>query len=219
MYFRLEVDQISHGRNVYALMDFIGALGGVSDLLLQILGWIFGGYAAFHSGFATLAALYKVKSNGPSIMLPSRKNSSEDPDLHKLKIAQGTRVLLYFLQSPLGCLCRPCKKPVHDQYLQVLDAGGERKDEEFDVAHMITTLRDLRFEVDLLREKTNTKDDPDFKRNPRDVLDLDELGEEDEAVKLADSKNDNEKQSTDAIPLVAAGETRPLGSADIGIVS
>lgn len=34
MYFRLEVDQISHTRNVYALMDFIGALGGVSDLLL-----------------------------------------------------------------------------------------------------------------------------------------------------------------------------------------
>jgi len=34
MYFRLEVDQVSHARNVYALMDFIGALGGVSDLLL-----------------------------------------------------------------------------------------------------------------------------------------------------------------------------------------
>jgi hypothetical protein len=57
----------------------------------------------------------------------------------------------------------------------VLEAGTERKEEEFDIARMIATMRDLRFEVDLLREKTNTKDDPDFKVNPQDVLDLDEI--------------------------------------------
>ena len=112
----------------------------------------------------------------------------------------------HFLQSPVGICCRPCRKPVHERYLQVLEAGGERKEEEFDVAHMITTLRDLRFEVDLLREKTQTVDDPAFSRNPQNILDLDALGEEEnegDAAKLGDTKNDNEKQSTDAMPLVA----------------
>jgi hypothetical protein len=117
MYFRLQIDQISHGRNVFTLMDFIGTLGGVSGLLLEILGWVFGGYATFHSGFATLAALYKVKQNGPSIFLPTKKVSTENPDLVKLKIPQSTKILLFFLQSPCGCLFRPFKKPIHDQYL------------------------------------------------------------------------------------------------------
>jgi hypothetical protein len=114
MYFRLEVDQVSHARNVYALMDFIGALGGVSDLLLQILGWIFGGYAAFHSGLATLAALYKVRHGGGSLFLPSKRNDPAKPEEEKIKVALRTRVFLYFLQAPLGCLCAPCKKPRHD---------------------------------------------------------------------------------------------------------
>lgn len=34
MYFRLEVDQISHGRDVYDFMDFIGDLGGVPAIML-----------------------------------------------------------------------------------------------------------------------------------------------------------------------------------------
>jgi hypothetical protein len=39
---------------------------------------------------------------------------------------------------------------------------------------MITTIRDLRFEVDLLKEKTITRDDPDFKKlNQADLIDLD----------------------------------------------
>lgn len=213
MYFRLEVDQVSHARNVYTMMDFIGALGGVSDLLLQILGWIFGGYAAFYSGVATLSALYRVKENGTSIFLPSKQNKAVDPDLAKIKVSQSTRVFLFFLQGPLGCLCGPCKKPVHDQYLKVLEAGGERKEEEFDIALIVTTLRDLRFEVDVLRDKTNTKDDPDFKRNPRDLLDLAELGEKEEEGKLNDTKNDNEKQSNDTNHL--AGAKVGLGGADL----
>lgn len=65
MYFRLEVDQVSHGRVVYSIMDFIGDLGGVPDLLLQICGWILGGWAAFSSSWATISHLYKVRNTGP----------------------------------------------------------------------------------------------------------------------------------------------------------
>jgi len=91
--------------------------------------------------------------------------------------------------------------------MQLLEAGGERKEEEFDVAHMITTLRDLRHEVDLLREKTGTAEDPAFARNPKNLLDFDTLAEEDDEPRLADSKNDNEKQSIDAIPLVVGAKS------------
>jgi hypothetical protein len=34
MYFRLEVDEIKHGKQVFTSMDFIGSLGGVSEFML-----------------------------------------------------------------------------------------------------------------------------------------------------------------------------------------
>jgi hypothetical protein len=60
MYFRLAVDQISHTRDVYFFMNFIGDLGGVERILLKVFGWILGGYAAFHSSLMTVRALYKL---------------------------------------------------------------------------------------------------------------------------------------------------------------
>jgi len=100
--------------------------------------------------------LYSVRHSGASIFLPSKRNDPAHPEKEKIKVALKTRVFLYFLQAPLGCLCGPCKKPVHDKYLAVLEAGTERKEEEFDIAEMIGTMRALKFEVALLRQKTNT---------------------------------------------------------------
>lgn len=114
MYFRLDVDQVSHGRVVYGLMDFIGSLGGVSNLLLQIVGWVFGGYAAFHSSTATLAALYKVRSSATSLFKKSKQNDPAEPTVNKIKVSQSTRIFLFLLSSPLGCLFKLCAKSKHE---------------------------------------------------------------------------------------------------------
>jgi hypothetical protein len=57
---------------VYNLMDFIGDLGGVKDILLQIAGWIIGSYAAFHSSWSTISALYRVKLPEGNIFMESK---------------------------------------------------------------------------------------------------------------------------------------------------
>lgn len=67
MYFRLQVDQLTHSREVYNFMSFIGDLGGVQGILLQICGWVIGGYASFHSIFSTVSALYFFKSSNEPI--------------------------------------------------------------------------------------------------------------------------------------------------------
>ena len=54
-------------------MDFFGALGGVSRVLLSICGIFYGGYANFWSAFALNGLLYKVKSN-KEIFRISKKN-------------------------------------------------------------------------------------------------------------------------------------------------
>ena len=58
-------------------------------------------------------------------------------------------------------------------------------------------MRDLRFEVDLLKEKGGCKDDPDFQKiNPANYIDFNELmeeeGKEEKTVLLKDSESQNE---------------------------
>jgi hypothetical protein len=94
MWYRLEVDQITHGRVVYNFMDFIGDLGGVPAIMLQLAGWVIGSYSAFHASFATMSALYKVKSI-EKIFLDSKQNDTTTPELQKLKLALGTRIFVW----------------------------------------------------------------------------------------------------------------------------
>jgi len=88
-------------------MDFIGTLGGVTDIMLQILGWILGGYAVFHSTFATVSALYRVKSPSKKVFLESKQNDPSKPDLRKIKLSLCDRLRIYFTSdftfSPICC--------------------------------------------------------------------------------------------------------------------
>lgn len=62
VYFRLDTDQVTHHRKVFAIMDFFGALGGVERILLKVCGLFYGGFANFEALFETNGQLYKVKS-------------------------------------------------------------------------------------------------------------------------------------------------------------
>mmetsp|Transcript_41931 Transcript_41931/g.64188 ORF Transcript_41931/g.64188 Transcript_41931/m.64188 type:complete len:140 (-) Transcript_41931:166-585(-) len=133
-------------------MDFIGTLGGVTDILLQILGWVLGGYAVFHSTFATVAALYKVKSKS-KIFKDSKANDPSRPDLQKMKLTLAQRIRVYltrdFTFSPLCCCL---KNKLQDEYNDILDVGCERMEEEMDIYNIIKKQRSLQFEINQLKE-------------------------------------------------------------------
>jgi len=67
LWFRLEVDQITHKRVVMNFMDWVGSMGGVTRVLLKIIGFFFGGYAAFNSLYFTVASYYLIKSEDKRI--------------------------------------------------------------------------------------------------------------------------------------------------------
>jgi hypothetical protein len=90
-------------------MDFIGDIGGVTGIMLQICGWILGGYAAFHSAFMTMSALYKVKKNGSNPFEKSKKDSDDNGDVHKIKLSLRTRIYLYLLTTPVKYVISCCK--------------------------------------------------------------------------------------------------------------
>ena len=105
IYFRLEVDQINHERVVFAFMDWLGALGGVPDILMMLAGIFVGGYTVFNSTFFTIAGLYRVRSES-TLYKPSRKNDESKPKDQKIKLDLGMRCCLYiYTESFLHYFC------------------------------------------------------------------------------------------------------------------
>jgi hypothetical protein len=77
-------------------MDFIGDLGGVPAIMLQLCGWVVGSYSAFHASFAIISALYTVKnSDKENIFLETEENDPNTPDTHKIRLHLCTRYFLW----------------------------------------------------------------------------------------------------------------------------
>ena len=49
MYFRIDIDEIRHTRIVFEFMDWLGAIGGVAEILFQISYVFLGSWLSFNS--------------------------------------------------------------------------------------------------------------------------------------------------------------------------
>lgn len=58
VYFRLDSDQIMHTRTVFDFMDWLGALGGVPDVLLFLIGFFLVSYSEFHAKIQIINDMY-----------------------------------------------------------------------------------------------------------------------------------------------------------------
>lgn len=58
MYFRIDIEKIEHSRQVYRLMDWLGDVGGVGDVLSFGFMLFFGGYLSFNQEVCTMKSLY-----------------------------------------------------------------------------------------------------------------------------------------------------------------
>ena len=54
MYWRVDVDKMSHSRDVYTLMDYLGDVGGIPDVLKFGLMFLFGNYITFVKDLSTM---------------------------------------------------------------------------------------------------------------------------------------------------------------------
>lgn len=63
MYFRLKTDSITHARNVFSMMDWLGSIGGIRDILLEAIVIFFGGYIQFNATLQTFGRLCVPKDS------------------------------------------------------------------------------------------------------------------------------------------------------------
>ena len=58
MYWRVDVDKMEHSREVYTLMDYLGDVGGIPDVIMFTLMLLFGHYINFIKELSTMQSLY-----------------------------------------------------------------------------------------------------------------------------------------------------------------
>ena len=58
MYFRIDSDQIEHTRIVYKFIDFLGDMGGITEILVCGILWVVGGYLNFNSSIEIMSSMY-----------------------------------------------------------------------------------------------------------------------------------------------------------------
>ena len=66
MYFRIKVDTIRHERRVFSISDWLGSIGGIKTILLDLFIIFFGSFSQFNAVIATFNSyiLYKQSKFG-----------------------------------------------------------------------------------------------------------------------------------------------------------
>lgn len=111
MYFRIKTDQIQHTRIVFNIMNWLGSIGGIKELLISFVCFIFGGFAEFN-GFIQILNVLCVnqasdgqfensRSSFASIKIPEEEDQI-------MNMSTKDRIKVYFM-SQYKCLNSCCK--------------------------------------------------------------------------------------------------------------
>ena len=143
IYFRLEIDEIIHYRDVGTFFDWLEAIGGIPEILKLLFNLVIGTYLTFHSTMMNLKTLYKVESEQAVFKKDEKYSSGETSNEQLISLSFIERFWLYFFTEsnvrPL-CLCRSKKM---QKYVEVYDKGVSKMEEEYDMLNFAQSKRDI----------------------------------------------------------------------------
>lgn len=68
-----------------------------------------------------------------------------------------------------------CRNDLHVRYLDIVEQGQERKEEEFDLYNIIKESKDLKYEMEVLKIKMDVVEDAIFNEiNSNELINLEE---------------------------------------------
>ena len=82
IYFRIDTDKYNHTRYVFALIDWLGDVGGIGDVLKFFFIMFCGGYLSFNCSLMTMLSLYKTTHDH------ANKDRNHSDDSHKFSDAE-----------------------------------------------------------------------------------------------------------------------------------
>lgn len=141
--------------------------------MLQVAGWVLGGYAAFHQAYATMTVLYKVRrpESEQQIFTNSKREEQIEPNIENITLPLCQRIKLYFHDA---CCCFTCccsLSKAQAKQLKIIKDCQARIEEEFDIARLIEKQRDALYDLQLIKEKLEIQNDSMFtKVNPLGIV-------------------------------------------------
>ena len=165
VWFRLDIDEVVHTREVYQFLDWMGDVGGCRDIMMAFFAIVFGGYVNFTSNIETMLHLYSKEAlyrtdcsnNLPhppddesdkdsTVKVDDHEKSSENLKTHlsvhnfsDLTISGYTRIKVYIF-STFGCMNFSCNKEMK-KLSDKIDASIEQQDADFDIKNIIVELK------------------------------------------------------------------------------
>ena len=92
MYFRIKADTIIHSRAVFTIMEWLGSVGGVEDILMDMFCFIFGGYCQYNSIIETFDHLSR------SLDIKGYNNDFHIDRDRVVKTTQCERIQMYLIE-------------------------------------------------------------------------------------------------------------------------
>ena len=162
LWFRLDVDEIVHAREIYQFLDWMGDVGGCKDILMAFFAIIFGGYINFTSDVETMLHMYSKESLYRSDSINTLPRGSQDrtgngpddaednsDDLSNVEengapkkhlsvdnfsdvTIDGSTRIKIYIYSTFGCLNMSCVKK-YKALKEQIDTGIEQQESDFDI--------------------------------------------------------------------------------------
>jgi len=101
MYYRIDIDQVLHNRNVFVFMDWLGAIAGIEKFLLKWLTFIFGGFIQYNAAIEIINQHYKKREKDDcqdkeSNSVDGGHKKQCEEHCHDMHISMWQRMKCYF---------------------------------------------------------------------------------------------------------------------------
>ena len=175
---------ITHERWVYTLMDLMGDLGGVMDVLIFIGGIFISPYSEFNFNMTVIENLYKVKTPASKWRSNSVSGPNDKKYNHmnqKIDLGYCQVFKLFFLQY-FSCIISKCcypqsKREENEKLMAIYEKGLERFDEELSIDYIFRVVGEAK---KLLQQPKMSVYKQNKAIDQYNVIDLDKEDDEEE---------------------------------------
>ena len=71
MYFRIKTDSVNHVRQVFSVMDWLGAIGGIEGMLYDFLTFFLGGFIQYNAVIQSYQFMTKSQRKSSTVEHPA----------------------------------------------------------------------------------------------------------------------------------------------------
>lgn len=169
----LQAETKSHERRVYGFLDLLGDLGGVTEILAILFGFLLLPFAEHFFILDATKKIFMAKTNNDKMFLKSKKKENKLENMKKqnkdhytleelkthryMKIRLKDKLLLY-LKKNWGCNCISKMWKDGHKFEKIYEKGQARIDQELNIVRFMNNLRNMKILL-----KASLMKDPEVK--------------------------------------------------------